>query len=412
MTTQTVEPPEEFVKIVPDFISDILNTFPEYEGIINKWWKVKSFDDIENEEERNTELLKDKQNRIKFVFKHCLSVYPERFFEILYQNDEMFSEESSSNTDFLPGISFKYLWQLDISEKTRETIWKYLQLISISVIGCVHSKEAFGNTAKLFENIDEEDFKGKLEETLEKMQGLFENGINFEGERECEEGEQGSTGGINMENMPSADDIHSHINNMMSGKIGNLAKEIAEETANDLNIDLEGTTDVKGVFQNLFKNPGKLMNMVKNVGDKLDSKIKSGDIKETELIAEASDLMNKMKNMPGMGDIQSMLAKMGMGMGLGSGAKPNMNAMKSKLQQNMKMAEMKERMKSKIDAKAQAQSQSQQQSQNGAGALTDEQLLSVFSTGEKVERTPVGAKPQSSESKSNKKKKGKNKNKK
>ena len=399
MASQIIEPPEEFVKIVPDFITDILNTFPEYEGIINKWWKIKSFDDIENEEERELEKSKNKENNIKFVFKHCLAVYPERFFEILYQNDEMFGEESSANTDFLPGISFKYLWQLDISEKTRETIWKYLQLISISVIGCVHNKEAFGNTSKLFENIDEEDFKGKLQETLEKMQGLFEN--------VGEEEDAGLKGGINMENMPSADDIHSHINNMMSGKIGSLAKEIAEETANDLNIDLEATTDVKGVFQNLFKNPGKLMNMVKNVGDKLDSKIKSGDIKETELIAEASDLMNKMKNMPGMGDIQSMLAKMGMGVGLG-GAKPNMNAMQSKLQQNMKMAQMKERMRNKVDSKAQ-QGQQQQQNQPNPGALTDEQLVSIFSTGEKVERTPVGAKPQSNETKSGKKKKGKSK---
>ena len=399
MTSQIVEPPEEFVKIVPDFINDILITFPEYEGIINKWWKVKSFDDVESAEEREALSAKDKENRIKFLFKHCLAVYPERFFEILYQNDEMFGEESSANTDFLPGISFKYLWQLDISDKTRETIWKYLQLISISVIGCVHNKEAFGNTAKLFENIDEDDFKGKLEETLEKMQGLFDN------VGDDQEESQGTSSGINMENMPSADDIHSHINNMMSGKIGNLAKEIAEETANDLNIDLEGTTDVKGVFQNLFKNPGKLMNMVKNVGEKLDSKIKSGDIKETELIAEASDLMNKMKSMPGMGDIQSMLAKMGMGMGLG--AKPNMNAMQSKLQQNMKMAQMKERMKNKVEAKAQ-QNQAQKSQPNPSG-LTDEQLISVFSTGEKVERTPVGAKPQASETKSGKKKKGKGK---
>ena len=407
MTSEIVEPPEEFIKILPDFINDILNTFPEYDAIINKWWKVKSFEDVEDPVERESQIVKDKENRIKFVFKHCLAVYPERFFEILYQNDEMFGPESSANTDFLPGISFKYLWQLDVSEKTRETIWKYLQLISISVIGCVHNKEAFGNTSKLFENIDEDDFKGKLEETLEKMQGLFDSGMNGEGEEGQEEG-KGSTNGINMESMPSADDIHSHINNMMTGKIGNLAKEIAEETASDLNIDMEGTTDVKGVFKNLFKNPGKLMNMVKNVGEKLDSKIKSGDIKETELIAEASDLMNKMKNMPGMGDIQSMLAKMGMGMGLGGGAKPNMNAMQSKLQQNMKMAQMKERMKSKAEAKAQAQ-QMQQTQENTAGGLTDEQLVSVFSTGEKVERTPIGAKPQTSGTNSGKKKKGKGK---
>jgi recombination protein RecA len=48
--------------------------------------------------------------------------------------------------------------------------------------------------------------------------------------------------------------------------------------------------------------------------------------------------------------------------------------------------------KNKVDAKAQ-QTQ-KQQTQPSSAALTDEQLVSVFSTGEKVERTPVGAKPQ------------------
>jgi hypothetical protein len=394
------EPPEEFNKVIHDFISDMINTFPEYEGIINKWWKTKSFDDIEDEEERNNLVLKDKSNRLKFIFNHCIRVYPERFFDIIYKNSEMFSVDSPINTDFLPGISFKYLWQLDISDKTRDTIWKYLQLIAISIIGCVQNKEAFGNTAKLFDNIDENDFKDKLEETLEKMQELFDS--NFEGaEGEGQgEGEIPRTTGTNM---PSANDIHNHINNMLTGKIGNLAKEIAEETAQDLNIDMENMGDVKGVFQNLFKNPGKLMGMVKNVGEKLDTKIKSGEIKESELIAEASELMNNMKNMPGMGDIQSMLSKMGMG---GAGGKMNVNAMQSQLHRNMKMAQMKERMKNKVDSKTQTQFQSQSQPTTQENALTDEQLISVFSTGEKVERTPVGTKPTKNK---NKNKKNKNK---
>ena len=36
--------------------------------------------------------------------------------------------------------------------------------------------------------------------------------------------------------------------------------------------------------------------MVKNVGSKLDEKLKSGEIKESELMKEASELMEKMKN--------------------------------------------------------------------------------------------------------------------
>ena len=395
------KPPEEFSKVIHDFISDMITTFPEYEGIINKWWKNKSFDNIEDEEERNSEIVKDKENRLQFIFNYCVNVYPERFFDIIYKNNEIFSNDSSINTDFLPGISFKYLWQLEISDSTRDTIWKYLQLIAISIIGSVQNKEAFGNTAKLFDNIDENEFKDKLEETLEKMQELFDSNFDEnlqEGEQgEGEQGEEGESTRTGM-NMPSANDIHNHINNMLTGKIGNLAKEIAEETANDLNIDMENVTDIKGVFQNLFKNPGKLMGMVKNVGDKLDTKIKSGEIKESELIAEASELMSNMKNMPGMGDIQSMLGKMGMGMG-GGGGKMNVNAMQSQLQRNMKMAQMKERMKNKVQKTPQPQPQSNTQ----PNALTDEQLISVFSTGEKVEKTPVGAKPTKNKNKKNKK---------
>jgi hypothetical protein len=182
---------------------------------------------------------------------------------------------------------------------------------------------------------------------------------------------------------------------MLSGKLGDLAKEIAEETANDLNINTDDITDVKDVFQNIFKNPGKLMGMVKNVGDKLDSKIKSGDIKESELIAEASEIMNKMKNMPGMGDIQGMLSKMGLG-GFGGGmggGKMNMNAMQSQLQRNMKMARMKERMKSKVSIPTQNINVDSGINSSSQSTLSDEQLISVFSTGEKVEKTPVNAKP-------------------
>ena len=91
-----------------------------------------------------------------------------------------------------------------------------------------------------------------------------------------------------------------------------MAKEIAEETASDLNLDMENITDMNDVFQKLFKNPGKLMGLVKNVSDKLDMKLKDGDINEKELMSEVGDLMSKMKHMPGMDNLHSMLGKMGM----------------------------------------------------------------------------------------------------
>jgi hypothetical protein len=75
---------------------------------------------------------------------------------------------------------------------------------------------------------------------------------------------------------------------------------------------MENVTDMNDVFQKLFKNPGKLMGLVKNVSDKLDMKLKEGDINEKELMSEVGDLMSKMKHMPGMDNLHSMLGKMGM----------------------------------------------------------------------------------------------------
>jgi hypothetical protein len=194
----------------------------------------------------------------------------------LYQNEDIFKEDSNIDTEFLPNIHFKNLWQCEISQKTRETIWKYLQLIMFSIIGKLNNKEAFGDTAKIFEAINEDEFKNKLEETLTHMKNLFENSENLQ---------EGFDSKINMENIPDAEKMHEHISGMLDGKLGQLAREIAEETAADLNMDLDGMTDMKDVFQKLIKNPNKLMGLVKSVGDKLDSKIKSGDIKESELIS-------------------------------------------------------------------------------------------------------------------------------
>jgi len=333
--------PEEFQKVIKDFVRDIRVTFPEYESFVQKWWKgPEYFASIENEAEREALIQKTEQNNMKFIFKFCSKRYPPRFFDILYQNADIFSEESETETEFLPYIHFKNLWQCEISDKTRETIWKYLQLILFSIVGTLDNKDAFGDTSKLFEAINEDEFKTKLEETLNGMQDIFKEHSTGEDVPPHE----------TFQGMPNADELHGRISGMMNGKLGQLAKEIAEETAADLNMDMEGATNVQDVFQKLFKNPGKLMGLVKNVGSKLESKMKSGDIKESELIAEASEIISKMKNMPGMGNMQEMLSKMGLG-SLPKGAKLDLNAMEEKLKQTMKTAKMKERMRQKVDEK-------------------------------------------------------------
>ena len=312
----------EFTKIISDFVKDILITFPEYRNIISKWWSLEE----------------DATNDSDYVFKHCVKAFKDHFFNILNKNAEIFVDESL-NTEFLPGIVFKYIWKCDISDSTRETIWKYLQLILFAIVGELH--EHTGSADKnMFSGINETEFKDKLTETFEQMKTLFENQPNVE--------------------STSRPDLDEHVKQLMKGKLGKLAMEFAQDTVNELDIDLENAKDTTDAFQKIFKNPSNLMNVVKNVGDKLDGKIKSGEIKESEILAEGMELLNNMKNMPGMENMQNIFSAMGMG---GGGQKMNHGATTSRLQQNLKMAQMRERMRKKQEQQQQQQQQQEQQQQ-------------------------------------------------
>ena len=308
------EKKNDFEKVIGEFLNNLLDVFPEVTYHIEEC-KKKSINELQ---------------------EYCKKVYPERFFDILYQNDDIFSD-NDINTLFLPNIEFKKLWNFDgVSDNTKSTIWKYLQLITFSIITDIDSETSFGDTAKLFEAINEDSFKEKLEETLGNIQNAFND----------ESGEQK----INQEDLPNSDDLHNHIQGMLNGKIGQLANEIAEETAKELDIDMENTESANDVFSKIIKNPKKLMGLVKSIGSKLEDKIKSGEIKESELMTEASEMMKNMKNMPGMGNIAQMMSSMGMP-GMGKKTKLNMGAMQSKLDENIRMAKTKERLREKIETR-------------------------------------------------------------
>ena len=312
----------EFKKVIIDFKRDILGTFPELEATLHE--DMKNIDNNKN---------------MSNIFEYCKKLYPERFFDILYQNDKIWNDDEI-NTCFLPDLDFATLMKDEnISVTTKETIWKYLQLILLSITSSLNTRESFGDTAQLFEAINEEEFKSKLEETVEQLHSMFDN-IK---DKDTDEKET-----INLDDLPDPEELHSHITGMLDGKLGRLAREIAEDTAQNLGVNMEGVENVGDVFKNLFKNPGKLMNLVKDVGGKLDEKIKKGEIKESELLEEATDIMKKMKDMPGMpgmDNIKDLLKKMGMPGNQGKNF--NEGAFKSHMERQLKVANMKERLKNK-----------------------------------------------------------------
>jgi hypothetical protein len=333
--SEELQVPDEFIKVICDFAKDLIRTFPD-----------KMLEEGGNSIIRLNEAIEagDKELITKCcaeLHTFCRSIYPKCFFDILYEHNELFDKE---NMELLPGINFVELWKSDITDATRATIWKYLQLILFTVVTDINSEESFGDAAKLFEAINTDEFKEKIEATIGEMETIFKQKAEEKAE---EEGEEAN---VPPMDLPNAENLHSHIHKMMEGKLGSLAKEIAEETAEDLDIDMENATSVNDVFNKLFKNPTKLMDLVKNVGSKLDTKIKTGAIKESDLMEEASEFVANMKNMPGMNNLESMFSKMGMP-GMAPGAKVDMGAFNRQMQQNLRGAKMRDRMRSKLEQK-------------------------------------------------------------
>ena len=410
----------EFQTIILDFLRDIDCSFPEYHDTLARYLgyshEMKPMPD---------ELYIE-------LYTHCREVYPVRFFDILYKNESLFQSAGDSTVSavcmLLPGVDFREIWATeDLAENTKDIIWKYLQLILFSIVNNLSDMGSFGDTAKLFEAIDDNELKTKLEEVIGEMGSMFGasggaagTGASEGAGTECLDetfkkatefmndafagappsgspGTNGTSG--TAPPIPDAGSIHEHLSSILNGKIGKLAKEIAEETAADLNLNMENETSMKGVFQQLLKNPTKLSGIIKSVGSKLDSKLKSGELKESEIMQEASDLMAKMKNMPGMNNLASMLSKMGMNMpggmgggGGGGGGKVNFGAMQSQLNKNMKQAQMRERLLKKVQERQQAQ---QQQAPAATATATASTAIpasgantAVFTSGEKPMKTP------------------------
>ena len=150
------------------------------------------------------------------------------------------------------------------------------------------------------------------------------------------------------------------------------------------------------------------MKMVKSIGSKIDHKIKSGQINESELMKEAGDLMQQMKNMPGMKNMDKIFKSMNMPMG---GAKMNFGAMQQKLNANMKKFNQKDRMLKKLQKRKDKRKQTTTSNANLQQAKTHQEIQAEIESIYKTFTTD-GDKMQKSMKPNKKKKKNKNKKKK
>jgi hypothetical protein len=238
-------------------------------------------------------------------------------------------------------------------------------------MGNIKTSSSFGDTAGLFEGIGEEELQAKLSETIEGLTNFFKGMKSAEGgsegfEKAFEEmfeemkstGEESTSEEEETKNdMPSADDLHNHIKGLFDGKIGKLAKELAEELSDDvMNMFDDGTgrpstesATTADILKKMMKSPKKIMELVKKIGTKLDDKMKTGDVSQEEIMKEVGELMTKMKGSGQGKDFEKMMKTMMKGMGLGD-AGLNMG----KMSEMVSKSSHKERMLAKLEARRQA----------------------------------------------------------
>lgn len=431
---------EEFEKIILDFTRDLETTFPE---------------------------LSDNFKAVDFTEYHefCMKEYPPKFFQILYENDEIFEEDCF----LLPNVNFSSLMKDEtLSENSKKAIWKYLQLVLFCVCNNSEQNESFGDTNLLFQAINEEELQKKIAETMSEMKNIFtdssfgmfddndeenENDESFDisnnifekmaemfgdmsgnpmgenGEipeemkemfekmkKEMEEeaknstntdGEESST---NKSKNPFAsfldpEKMGDHLSSLMGGKIGSMAKEIAEEATKEFSKEY-GEVSQDDIIKEMMKNPAKILNLVKNIGGKLEEKIKSGEYKESELMEEAQELMGKMKDMPGLKQMMSSMGLNGMG---GSGGKFDFKNMANHMKQNMREAKQKEAMREKL-ARREAERQKQAQEAAARTNITQkEENVFVWTDENSNPSTPLKKSSKKASNSKKKKKSGKKK---
>jgi hypothetical protein len=406
-----------FYKIFKDLLMDLKTTFndkvgslidnnKDYQHIIN--YCLPDYKDTMNADEyvssiELTSISIEFMTALNNVYEYCKHTFAVRSIDILYQNEDIFlnkpnvknSNASVICTMFLPDIEFSDLYYDDTSAQTKQTLWKYLQLILFNIITSIDDVSFFGDSLELLKMIDSNNFSAKIQSTVEELSNMFsfkEKSSTKEDEGEGEESFfdiSGSPFGMfdTMFNdlsanfkgfadfagidatataddaddandgtakhrdyaIPDKEELFSHLNNLINGKIGSLAKEIAEETSKDFDLESDNIGDVNELLKGFMKNPSKMMGLIENINKKINSKMKDGSIKESELLEEATEIFKNMKNMPGMNNFNDILKSMNLDKFMPKGGKINPNTFQNMMEQNVKMSKMKERMRKKAE---------------------------------------------------------------
>ena len=248
---------EHFNSTLKLFIENIIKIYPDYKDFLEDY-----YDDL---------LEKDSCNDDKYV-KRFMRKFSENKEQISCKNNELFNDSIC----FLKNVDFKEIWDCDITDDSiKNTIWDYLQTLFVigeTIINDSDKIKSLVDSLKKQSNnepIDESNVENK--ELLDMLK--------------------------NLSDTKNKEKIDEKLLN--GGMIGDLAKELAGDiNLDDMNLNIDENAGIGDIFGKLMSgdNPMKFMNIIQNVGQKIQSKLTDGNLDQGKLLDEAQNMMGMLGN--------------------------------------------------------------------------------------------------------------------
>jgi|TARA_B110001469_G_C9647061_1_gene327620 hypothetical protein len=274
------------------FVLDIIKIFPELEETLREYYAVV--------------LTEDSSNEDKFIKRYMRKMTDYKQF-ISQKNNDIFNE----SIYVLKSVDFKDLWKRDeMKESIKNTIWDYMQTLFVigeTIVSDSNSiKKLVENFKKIRETNDETDTTSKTLTESSNESTPTDDGVDGDEEGKVDTSAEEVNNEV-LEMLKSlsekttqndAPELNEELIN--NGLIGNLAKELSEDiNLDDFNLNMnEDNSNVGEVFSNLISgdNPMKFMNLIQNVGQKIQSKLSDGNIDQSKLVEEAQKMMGMLGN--------------------------------------------------------------------------------------------------------------------
>lgn len=249
---------EKFNFYFRTFLNEIVTIIPEFKETIDKNY---------------AEVLENDNLSSDNYAKEYMTSIEKYHSEIANKNDKLFKGEES--VLILKELDFRELWSKDLSDNTRENVWKYLQTLYVLGRKIITDDEDVSKMLDELNNSDKESMAKHQKEMMDMINNMSQ--LNQDPE----------------ENKPSPE-VENLFNN---GIISDIAKELTGEL--DLEkMDMGNPKNMNEAFSNIMGGGGgnNFFNLISKVGEKIQKKVESGQINQGDLINEAHKMMGGLKN--------------------------------------------------------------------------------------------------------------------